>query len=227
MAECHPVGFQWVVEAKARGAKVVHVDPRFTRTSALADLHVPLRIGSDIAFLGGLIKYVLDHELYFKEYVVAYTNASALVSEDFVDTEDLEGLYSGFDPDSRHYDEDSWQYEPEEPPHASSDDPAGAAAQKSAEQHPDVKSADRAQAAGSGGPPIPAKAKRDETLQHPRTVFQILKRHFDRYTPEMVSEVCGIEPEVFEQVARLVTENSNRDRTTAWVYSVGWTQHSV
>src|SRR3712207_7312287 len=80
---------------------------------------------------------------------------------------------------------------------------------------------------GGGAPPIPAKPKRDETLQHPRSVFQILKRHYARYTPEMVSEVCGIEPEVFLQVARWVTENSNRDRTTAWVYSVGWTQHSV
>src|SRR3712207_2249460 len=90
MAECHPVGFQWVGEAKARGAKVVHIDPRFTRTSVIADLHVPLRIGTDIAFLGGLIKYVLDNELYFKEYVVAYTNAAALVSEDCVDSEDLD-----------------------------------------------------------------------------------------------------------------------------------------
>jgi len=227
MAECHPVGFQWVMEAKARGAKIVHIDPRFTRTSALADLHVPLRAGSDIAFLGGLVKYVLDNDLYFKHYVVAYTNAAALVSDEFVDTEDLDGLYSGFDPESRHYDEGSWQYEPEEEPHSGSTQPEGATAQKASSQHPDVKRADRAQAAGSGGPPIPSKPKRDDTLQHPRTVFQILKRHFARYTPEMVSEVCGVEPEVFEQVARWVTENSNRDRTTAWVYSVGWTQHSV
>src|SRR3712207_2626393 len=227
MAECHPVGFQWVAEAKARGAKIVHIDPRFTRTSALADLHVPLRVGSDIAFLGGLVKYVLDNELYFKEYVTAYTNAAALVSEDFVDTEDLEGLYSGYDPDGRHYDESSWQYEPEEPPHSGSEQPQEAADQKATEQHADVKSADRAQAAGSGGPPIASKPKRDDTLQHPRTVFQVLRRHFARYTPEMVAEVCGIEPAVFEQVARWVTENSNRDRTTAWVYSVGWTQHSV
>lgn len=227
MAECHPVGFQWVTEAKARGAKIVHIDPRFTRTSAIADLHVPLRIGTDIAFLGGLIKYVLDNDLYFKDYVVAYTNAAALVGEEFVDAEDLDGLFSGFDAESGHYDEASWQYEPEEAPHSSSEDPTGAAEQDRTEQHPDVKDADRAQAAGSGGPPIPAKPKRDETLQHPRSVFQILKRHFDRYTPEMVSEVCGIEPDVFEQVAQWVTSNSNRDRTTAWVYSVGWTQHSV
>jgi formate dehydrogenase major subunit len=227
MAECHPVGFQWVAEAKARGAKIVHIDPRFTRTSAIADLHVPIRIGTDIAFLGGLIKYVLDNDLWFKDYVLAYTNASALVNEEFVDAEDLDGLFSGYDPDSQHYDETSWQYEPEEEPHSGSDDPAGAADQKAAEQDPDVKSSDRAQAAGSGGPPIPAKPKRDETLQHPRTVFQILKRHYARYTPEMVSEVCGIEPEVFEQVAKWITENSGRERTTAWVYSVGWTQHSV
>ncbi|MCU1615562.1 MAG: molybdopterin dinucleotide-binding region [Frankiales bacterium] len=227
MAECHPVGFQWVSEAKARGAKIVHIDPRFTRTSAIADLHVPLRVGSDIAFLGGLIKYVLDNDLWFKEYVLAYTNAAALVNEDFVDAEDLDGLFSGYDPETRHYDEATWQYEPQEEPHSGSDDPAKAAEQKQSEQDPAVRSADRAQAAGSGGPPIPAKPRRDETLQDPRTVFQILTRHYARYTPEMVAEVCGIEPEVFEQVARWVTANSGRDRTTAWVYSVGWTQHSV
>jgi formate dehydrogenase major subunit len=227
MAECHPVGFQWVMEAKARGAKIIHIDPRFTRTSAVADLHVPIRLGTDIAFLGGLITYVLDHDLYFREYVVAYTNAAALVNEDFADTEELEGLFSGFDPEHGQYDETSWEYEFEEPPHSGSDDPQKAAEQKDAEQQHDVKSADRAQAAGSGGPPIPAKPKRDESLQHPRSVFQILRRHFARYTPEMVAEVCGIEPAVFEQVAQWVTANSNRERTTAWVYSVGWTQHSV
>src|SRR4051794_14429080 len=252
MAECHPVGFQWVMEAKARGAKIVHIDPRFTRTSAVADLHVPIRVGTDIAFLGGLIKYVLDNDLYFKEYVVAYTNAAALVGEDFVDTEELDGLFSGFDAESGHYDEKSWQYEgattsaaagqrsPDEPGGSgaaavdsgqqhtgTSSAPEGAAEQKASNQHPSVKSADRGQAAGSGGPSIPSKPVRDETLQHPRTVFQVLKRHFARYTPEMVSEVCGIEPEVFEQVAQWITANSNRERTTAWVYSVGWTQHSV
>src|SRR5690242_8016285 len=99
MAECHPVGFQWVMEAKARGAKVIHVDPRFTRTSALADLHVPLRAGSDIAFLGGIVNHVLESGSYFRDYVVAYTNASVILREDFRDTEDLEGLFSGFDPD--------------------------------------------------------------------------------------------------------------------------------
>jgi formate dehydrogenase major subunit len=226
MAECHPVGFQWVGEAKARGAKVIHIDPRFTRTSAIADLHVPLRAGSDIAFLGGLVKYVLDNDLHFKEYVVAYTNAAALVGEDFRDTEDLDGLFSGYDPEMRHYDQESWQYDTE-PASSSLDDPGRAHQQEKLSQQASVKRSDQAHASGSGGPPLRAKPKRDETLQHPRSVFQVLKRHYARYTPEVVSEVCGIEPEVFLEVAEWVTANSNRERTTAWVYSVGWTQHTV
>src|SRR5467141_3344729 len=98
MAEAHPVGFRWVVQAKERGATIIHVDPRFSRTSALADLHVPIRPGSDIAFLGGLIRHVLEDGRYFREYVVAYTNASAIVIEEYEDAEELEGLFSGFDP---------------------------------------------------------------------------------------------------------------------------------
>jgi len=229
MAECHPVGFQWVTEAKARGAKVIHIDPRFTRTSAIADLHVPLRAGSDIAFLGGLINHVLSNDLYFKEYVLAYTNAAALVSEDYRDTEDLGGLFSGFDPEKRHYDQESWQYETDDdgPDGVNEDHPGKAQHQERLSQTEPVKRANLPDAAGSGGPPLHAKAKRDETLQHPRSVFQILKRHFARYTPEVVSDVCGIEPEVFLEVAEWVTANSGRERTTAWVYSVGWTQHSV
>src|SRR5689334_24960140 len=111
MAECHPVGFQWVMEAKARGAKVIHVDPRFTRTSAVSDLHVPLRAGSDIAFLGGLINHVLQGGHEFRDYLVAYSNAAAIVGEDFRDTEDLDGVFSGYDPENRKYDPSSWQYE--------------------------------------------------------------------------------------------------------------------
>ena len=111
MAEAHPVGFQWVMEAKARGAKVFHIDPRFTRTSALADQHVSLRAGTDIAFLGGVINYILTNQLEFREYVQAYTNAPILVSEQFADTEDLDGLFSGYDPDSASYDRASWTYE--------------------------------------------------------------------------------------------------------------------
>src|SRR5919112_6416383 len=111
MAEAHPVGFQWVMEAKARGAKVIHVDPRFTRTSAHADTFVPLRVGTDIAFLGGIINYVLQNGLDFREYVVAYTHAPSIVSDEYVDTEDLDGLFSGFDPETRTYETRSWQYE--------------------------------------------------------------------------------------------------------------------
>src|SRR5579884_3511503 len=97
MAEQHPVGFQWVIEAKERGAKVIHVDPRFTRTSAMADLHVPIRAGTDIAFLGGIIRYVLEHDRYFRDYVVAYTNAPTIVGEEFRDSEDLDGVFSGLE----------------------------------------------------------------------------------------------------------------------------------
>src|SRR3981189_2577599 len=111
MAECHPVGFQWVMEAKARGATVIHVDPRFSRTSAMADMHVPIRAGSDIAFLGGLIRHVLETESYFKEHVLNYTNAATIVNEDFRDTEDLGGFFSGFDPSDHTYDPTSWMYE--------------------------------------------------------------------------------------------------------------------
>jgi formate dehydrogenase major subunit len=111
MAEAHPVGFQWVMEAKRRGAKIIHVDPRFTRTSAVADLHVPFRAGADIAFLGGLINYVLSNELDFREYVTTFTNAADVVGEDFVDTEDMAGLFSGFNAETGRYDPISWQLE--------------------------------------------------------------------------------------------------------------------
>src|SRR5205085_697415 len=110
-AECHPVGFQWVMEAKARGAKIIHVDPRFTRTSALADLHVPLRAGSDIAFLGGIIHYILENDRAFKEYVVNYTNAPVIIDSGYRDPEELEGFFSGWDAQKGDYDPSSWQYQ--------------------------------------------------------------------------------------------------------------------
>ena len=217
MAEAHPVGFQWVMEAKARGAKVIHVDPRFTRTSALADQFVPIRVGTDIAFLGGIINYVLENELDFREYVVAYTNAATIVSEDFQDTDDLDGLFSGFDPESRTYDPTSWQY-------ASTEHKQDGAERQEHEQQRETASALQHETHGmdvQGDPP------RDPTLQHPRCVYQILKRHFSRYTPEMVERVCGVSQEEFLEVCRAWTESSGRERTTALVYSVGWTQHSV
>src|SRR3954463_10853833 len=178
MAECHPVGFQWVMEAKKRGATIIHVDPRFTRTSAMADLYLPIRAGSDIAFLGGIVRYILDNEKYFKDYVVAYTNAAAILREDFQDTEDLDGLFSGFDPESKHYDESSWEYEGDATPAAAGqrapDEPGGKPAREAREgmqagEHGrDVREAAQYRAAGSGGPTVRVKPKRDETLQHPR-----------------------------------------------------------
>lgn len=226
MAECHPVGFQWVMEAKARGAKVIHIDPRFTRTSALSDLHVPLRAGTDIAFLGGIINHVLQSDRYFRDYVVAYTNAPVLLREDFRDTEDLDGVFSGLDPDHRTYDNSTWQYEGTEIQAAS-----GARDQeyeKRTEGGSSVAEAGGGEAHGAGGPPLgEGEPERDETLTHPRCVFQVLKRHYARYTPELVEEVCGVPQAVFRQVCELVADNSGRERTTAFVYSVGWTQHTV
>src|SRR6478609_9105078 len=112
MAECHPVGFRWVMEAKRKGATVIHVDPRFTRTSAMADVHVPIRAGSDIAFLGALVNHVLSNDLDFREYGVAYTNAANITDERFQDTDDLAGLFSGFDEETGRYDPQTWNYDP-------------------------------------------------------------------------------------------------------------------
>ncbi len=263
MAECHPVGFQWVMEAKARGATVIHVDPRFTRTSALADLHVPLRAGTDIAFLGGIVNYVLEHERYFREYVVAYTNGPTIIKEDYRDTEDLDGLFSGFDPDERTYDFHSWEYEGAElSPSAGERDEAyedkvgggpaggGPAGDGPAGDGPGgggpagggpgegdvgvpvdrsrrVVESSRGQAHGSGGAAAAPNPERDETMEHPRCAFQILKRHFARYTPEMVEEVCGVPRELFVKVCETLAANSGRERTSAFCYAVGWTQHTV
>src|SRR5438552_534078 len=111
MAEAHPVAFRFALKARERGARLIHIDPRFSRTSALADTHVTIRAGSDIAFLGGLVNYTIQHERYFKAYVVAYTNAATLIHEEFQDTEDLDGLFSGYDPEGHKYNTDSWRYQ--------------------------------------------------------------------------------------------------------------------
>jgi formate dehydrogenase major subunit len=222
MAEAHPVGFQWVMEAKARGATIIHVDPRFSRTSAVAHMHVPIRAGADIAFVGGLINYVLQRDKYFHEYVVNYTNGPTIISEDYQDTEDLDGLFSGFDPEHRTYDWESWSYQGDE-----EIAPASGARGMQPQHKREVRQASRGEAHGSGGAAAHPEPDTDPTMQHPRCVFQILKRHFARYTPEMVAEVAGVPEEQFLEVARLVTENSGRDKTTAFVYSLGWTQHTV
>jgi formate dehydrogenase major subunit len=216
MAECHPVGFQWVMEAKLRGAKVVHIDPRYTRTSAMADLHVPLRAGSDIAFLGAIVNYILENGCEFREYVARYTNAATIINEEFADTEDLDGLFSGWDPENGSYSVETWQYAGMEV--------AAAAGQRE-------QGAQLGEAAGHGGaggriehgdPP-----EVDYSLEHPRCVFQLLRKHYRRYTPELVEETCGVPKELFLEIAQLLCQNSGRERTSAFVYSVGWTQHSV
>jgi formate dehydrogenase major subunit len=222
MAECHPVGFQWVMQAKARGATVIHVDPRFTRTSAVADQHIPLRAGSDIAFLGGVINYILTNEKYFRDYVVAYTNGPTILREDFVDTDDLDGVFSGYDPQTGTYDTDTWSYadHPDEPAAGSRD------ASHESEESQGARGAGH-ELGGRGAKLEHSRVRRDESMQDPLCVFQVLKRHYARYTPELVEQVCGVKPADFLRLCEAVTANSGRERTTSWVYSVGWTHHSV
>jgi formate dehydrogenase major subunit len=195
---------------------VIHIDPRFTRTSALADQHVQLRAGTDIAFLGGVINHILSNDLDFREYVTAYTNASFLVDERYADTEDLDGLFSGYDSHSAYYDHATWAYESMAA--AGTGESRRLKEQSGAYQH------------GAAGPVLEGVAGEiaaDPSLQHPRCVFQVLKRHFARYTPEMVERVCGVPRESFGDVCRAWTGNSGRERTAALVYSVGWTQHTL
>ena len=209
MAENHPVGFQWVMEARERGAKVIHVDPRFTRTSAMADLWAPLRAGSDIVFLGALIHYVLENEKDFREYIQHYTNASVLLREDFKDTEELGGLFSGWNTKEKSYETESWAYE-------------GAPIRDLANV-----SEHGGHAKDRGGEKSNENIyKHDATLRHPRCVYQVLKRHFARYTPELVKRVCGISPDVFLKIAKTYCSASGADKTGAICYAVGWTQHS-
>jgi formate dehydrogenase major subunit len=211
MAEAHPVGFRWVMKARERGATVIHVDPRFSRTSAMADLHVPIRAGSDIAFLGGVIHHVLETESYFKDYIVNYTNAATLVNEKFEDTEDLGGYFSGWDPETGTYDPATWAYD------------GGEIASASGRREHATQAFEEKTGAGMmvGG------VKRDETLQDPRCVFQILRRHYARYTPEMVEQICGVTPAKLRQVAETLVRNSGTERTGAICYALGWTQHSA
>lgn len=213
MAENHPVGFQWVVEAREKGAKIIHVDPRYTRTSAMADIWVPLRAGSDIIFLGALVHYVLQNNREFREYVVNYTNASTILRKDFRDTEDLDGFFSGWHSDKEKYDPESWLYQ--------------GSPSKEGSEKPGHSSAEGGHGKDRGGEAEDAgKHESDPTLQHPRCVFQVLKRHFSRYTPEMVERYCGVPIEVFLKTADTFSAASGPDKTAAICYAVGWTQHS-
>src|SRR5467141_1706360 len=202
-AEAHPVGFQWFVKAKldpskgpgsGGGAKMIHADPRFTRTSAVSDMYLRIRTGTDVAYFGGLINYVLRNNLYHDAYVRNYTNASFLVKDGFAFTD---GLFSGYDKATRSYSTATWGYETEGDPLPG---PAGT---------------------------TQAKAKRDMTLGHPRSVFQLLKNHYSRYTPEMVSSITGIPVDQFNAVAKIVGEMGKPDKVMTIVYAVGLTHHTT
>jgi formate dehydrogenase major subunit len=212
MAENHPVGFQWVIEARERGAKVIHVDPRFSRTSAMADIWAPLRAGSDILFLGGLIHYVLENEKDFREYVIHYTNASIILPEEFKDTEDLSGVFSGWDAKNRSYDSSAWLY-------GACVQGGRAAARRAGPHSGHCKD-------GSGAAADLGDCECDPTLSHPRCVYQVLKRHYSRYTPELVERFCGVPRERFLKIAETLCSASGPEKTGAICYALGWTQQS-
>lgn len=193
MAESHPVGFLWPTLAQQKGATLIHVDPRYTRTSAVADVHVTIRPGTDLAFLGGVIHYILEQKRYFEEYVVHYTNAATLLTPAY-SFDDETGLFAGWNPATRKYDllPHAWEYAME------------------------------TDADGSLGQP-----KQDPTLQDPHCVLQVMARHYARYTPEKVANICGCRPEDVVKVAELLCRNSGRERTTALCYALGWTQHGA
>ncbi|MCC6312689.1 MAG: molybdopterin-dependent oxidoreductase, partial [Thermomicrobiales bacterium] len=216
--------FRWVMEAKLNGATLMHVDPRFTRTTAMADIHAPLRSGSDIAFLGGLINYVINskrwsEEPFFKDYVVNYTNAANIIHPDFKGPEDLAGVFSGLGP----YEEGAWGL-----------DGFIGAYNPSTWQYARDAATGQPSATPPGGPPyddlvqalVKPPAKRDETLQDPLCAFQLVKKHYARYTPEMVEQITGCPKDRMIQVAETLLNNSGPDKTSMVCYAMGWTQHT-
>ena len=186
-AENHPVSFRWIMKAKDAGAKVICVDPRFTRSASKSDLYAPLRSGTDIAFLGGMINYIIQNRLYFEQYVADYTNSAYLVSGDFKLPGELAGLFSGYDPKKRSYDTKSWSF------------------QKDADDN----------------------VRKDPTLQDPNCVFQLLKKHYGRYTPELVSRTTGTPKEKLLEVYKLYASTGKPGRAGTSLYAMGWTQHTV
>jgi len=183
-ADNHPVSFKWISKAKENGAKLISVDPRFTRTSSQADIYAPLRAGTDIAFLGGMIHDILSNGLYQEPYVAAYTNAGFIVGPDYGFSD---GLFSGFDPASRRYDKSTWDFVRDE----------------------------------KGAP------KQDPSLSDPSCVLQHLRRHYQRYTLEEVSQVTGTPPEALAQVYKAFTATGARNKAGTILYAMGWTQHTV
>src|SRR5712692_939479 len=211
-AENHPCGFKWAIEAKRnRNAKMIVVDPRFTRTAATADLFLQIRAGSDIAFLGGLIRYAIENNRIAKDYLVNYTNAGFIVRDGFKLPED--GLYSGFDSATQVYDKSTWNYQ-------QGGNLTGKAAM-----------ADHALAAAASAAPVglPPNVAYDLSLEHPRCVFQLLKKQYSRYTPEIVERVTGIPKDQFLKAAELYTsirKDGDMKKAGTVIYAVGWTQHS-
>src|SRR3989442_1770206 len=216
-AENHPCGFKWPIEAKrTRGAKMISVDPRFTRTSAVADLFCQIRAGSDIAFLGGVIRFAIENNRIAKDYLVNFTNAAFIVRSDFKLPADADGVFSGLNAATQSYDRSTWNY-------------AGAGGGA----HPDsVASYTLGQAAHGANPPaptLPEKVEYDLTLQKPNCVFQLLKKHYSRYTPEMVERITGIPKEQFLKAADLYTsirKDGDMKKAGTIIYAVGWTQHT-
>lgn len=187
-AENHPIAMKWIMRAKEqRGAKLVVVDPKFTRTASKADLYVPIRSGTDIVFLGGLVKYIIDNNLYFKDYVVNYTDASYLVDPNFKLPDDLDGVFSGYDEKKRAYDKSTWKFQLDE----------------------------------NGLP------KKDPTLQNPNCVFQLLKKHYSRYTIDTVSKITGAPKDKIEECYKILASTGKPDRVMTECYAMGWTQHTV
>ena len=218
-AENHPCGFKWAVEAKRnRNAKMIVVDPRFTRTASQADLFCQIRAGSDIAFLGGMINYAIQNNRFAKEYLVNYTNAPFIVKEGFKLPED--GLYSGFDAEKKTYDKATWNYQE-----------GGDLSGKGAATTPAAHLAPVAAKPGAPPPPplLPGDAAYDLTLEHPRCVFQLLKQQYSRYTPEMVERITGVPKDQFLKVAQLFTsirKDGDMKKVGTIIYAVGWTQHT-
>src|SRR5437899_6973361 len=212
-AENHPCGFKWAIEAKRdRNAKMIVVDPRYTRTASTADLFLQIRAGTDIAFLGGLIRYAIENNRIAKDYLLNYTNAAFVVKEGFKLPED--GLFSGFDPSAKAYDKATWNYE------------EGSDLSKSAAADPPAQ---KAAAPAAAPPALPANTAYDLALQHPRCVFQLLKKQYSRYTPEMVERITGIPRDQFLKAADLFTsirKNGDTTKAATIIYAVGWTQHT-
>ena len=213
MAENHPIAFRFVMQAKARGATLIHVDPRFTRTSAMADLYAPIRAGTDIAFLGGIIRYILENDLWFREFALEYTNLATIIDERFRTAAELDGLFSGWDADHRKYEYSSWQYEGHPVPSSLAEHHVNTTESFSDQNKRHNHELDK--------PP------EDRTLQHPNCVYNILKRQYAPYTPEMVERVTGCPREIFLKIASAIAQASGRDKTGAFCYAVGWTHHTT